>query len=70
MRVGVGHRLMPMGMGMGFARRVVWPVRMLMMRVMDVPVGVLQCLVNMLVRMAFGKMKPCANRHEKSGQNE
>ena len=67
MRVGVGYWLMPVGMRMGFARRVIRSMLVLMMRVMDVPVGVIQRPMHMFVRMAFGEMKPCADGHEEPG---
>ena len=69
MRVGVGYWLMPMGMRMGFAGRVVWPVRMLMMRVMDVPVGeaLVGRVVNALGQAIDGK-GPLESPHRRRGQ--
>jgi hypothetical protein len=58
MRVTMDERLMPVPMAVGFARRVIRPVRVLMVLVMRMPVLVLDRLVLMLMLVAFGQMQP------------
>jgi hypothetical protein len=56
MRMTVGERGMHMGMGMRFTGRVIRPVVVLMMVVMDVPMCVRQSCMPVAVAMTFGQM--------------
>jgi hypothetical protein len=62
----VAHGLVPMRMRMRLCHRPV--MRMLVMRIMHVAVLVLNRLMNMLMVMAFGKVKPNTDRHEDCGE--
>jgi len=58
MGVTVGERLVAVPMAVRFARRVVRPMRVLMVLVMRMPVFMLDRLVAMLMLVAFGQMQP------------
>ena len=58
MGVTVGERLVAAPMAVRFARRVVRPMRVLMVLVMRMPVFMLDRLVAMLMLVAFGQMQP------------
>ena len=57
-RVTVAERLMMVPMAVRFARRVVRPMRVLMVLVMRMPVFMLDRLVAMLMLVALGQMQP------------
>ncbi|HWS68734.1 MAG TPA: hypothetical protein VN325_38685, partial [Steroidobacteraceae bacterium] len=69
-RVSVLDRFVSVGVGMGLFHMPVRVVLMLMMRVMDVRVFVLQGRVAMPMSMALGEMQPYPSRHEKPGDNQ
>ena len=58
MGVTVGERLVAVPMAVRFARRVVRPMRVLMVLVMRMPVFMLDRLVAMLTLVALGQMQP------------
>ena len=58
MGVTVGERLVAVPMAVRFARRVVRPMRVLMVLVMRMPVFMLDRLVAMLMLVALGQMQP------------
>lgn len=70
MWVGVGQRLVPMRMGMWLTGWVIWSMLVLVMRVMDVAVRMFQFIMYVLVNMALGKMKPLADSHQKTRNQE
>ena len=70
MRMGMDLRLMPVGMGMGLARRIAREMLMLVMCVMHMAVRMLHRLVHVGMDMAFGEVKPCANGHQQSGKHQ
>ena len=59
----VRHRRMAMPMTMGLVGRVVRAVLVLVVRVVDVPVFVLQRLVRMFVLVRFRQVEVEADRH-------
>ena len=62
-RVRVDERLMPMTMAVRLARRIIRRVFVLMMLVVHVSMCMLHLLVNVLVLVALGEMKPHARGH-------
>ena len=62
-RVLVKHRRMPVPMRVRLASRIIWPVNMLVMFIMAVPMLVHHFGVPVLVLMPFGDMKINAKRH-------
>ena len=56
-RVAVFQRRVMMRMGVPFTGRIIWTMRVLMMRVVSMAVFVIQNLVRMLVRMRFGQVQ-------------
>jgi hypothetical protein len=65
-RVLVGHPLVAMSVGMGFAAWIVEAMRMLMMNVVKVPMLVLDGLVLMLMLMNFKQVQPHTDCHQNS----
>jgi hypothetical protein len=63
-RVLVLQALMPVAVGMGFARWIVRRMLMLVMLVMDMGVGMLHRIVNMLVLVVLGQVQPHADAHQ------
>ena len=57
-RMAVNQRLMPMPVAVRFPNWRIWAMRVLMVRVMSVPVLVFHRLVPMLVLVAFCQVKP------------
>ena len=62
-RVFMDHRRMPVAMCMRLANRIVWPVGMLMMFIVPMPMLVHHLIMPMLVLMLFGDMQIDAKRH-------
>ena len=62
----VHQRLMPVPVAVRFPARIVRPVGVPMVLVVNVPVRVLHELVPMLVLVPLGEMQPEADRHEAS----
>lgn len=48
------------------ARRVIWVMRMPMMRVVNMRMSMLHRLMDVIVRVAFGEVQPHAYRHQRS----
>ena len=69
-RVIVREHLMHVGMRVGFARRVVRTVDVLMVFVVDVPVSVRYRGVRVLMNVALGQVQPDAKRHEEAAGNK
>ena len=67
MRVLVDETAMLVWMAVRFAVRIGRPMRMPMVRVVDMPVLVKERFVHMLVLMFFGKMQIHARRHQRGG---
>ncbi len=65
-RVRVLHAFVPVSVGVGFARRIVRQVLVLMMFDMRVGVRMLHGLVNMVV--VLGHMQPHADGHQKASR--
>jgi len=63
-RVLVTDRRMPMPMAMGFVRRVVCEVCMLMMSIVNVPVFMFEYVVLVFVLVRFGNVQVKADRHQ------
>jgi hypothetical protein len=70
MGVAMGHRCMSVPMA-------VWPVRfravlmiVLMMRIMNVAMFMLERIVRMVVAMRFGQMQPESDGHQNTGNDE
>ena len=70
MRMRVPQPGMLMEMSVGISRRIRGAMRVLMMLIMRVRMGVSHRLMNVLMLMAFGQMKPNPNRHEYTGNGE
>lgn len=68
--VPMTQSLVPVPMGMRFTWRIVRPVLMLMVLVVNVPMRVLQWLVLMLVVMVLGEMEPDAEPHQQPRQDK
>ena len=56
--MAMDQAIKPVCVDVGFARRVVRRVRMLMVRIVRMGMLMAHRLVNMLVRMSFGEMQP------------
>ena len=63
-RMLVQHRRVPVTMRMRLARRMVWPVGMLMMFIVPVPVLMHHLGMTVLVLMLFGDVQIDAKRHQ------
>ena len=69
MQVGIVRVLVPrrrvfMPMSVRLARRIVRTVSVLVMQVMDVPMGVSQCAMDVLVFVPFRQVQPKPDRHQ------
>ena len=64
MRMVVAHRQMPVCVLMWLARRIIWRMLMLMMRVVRVPMFVLQRLMRMPVVMPLGQVQIHTYAHQ------
>ena len=69
-RVGMGQRLVNMAMRVRPGRVDSRLMRMPVMRVVRVPVAVLQAFMRVLVLVFFGKMQPDASAHEAGGDKK
>lgn len=67
MRMRMSYPAVLVEMGMRLAGRIGGRVPVPMVLVMHVGMGVRHWLVNVLVLMTFGQMKPCADRHQPPG---
>ncbi len=56
-RMAMSQRRVMMAMGMGFARRIVRTMLVLVMRVVNMAVFVIQDFMRVLVRMRFGQVQ-------------
>jgi hypothetical protein len=65
-RMFVHELLVPVPMRVRLTARVVRPMDMLMVRIMDVRMAVLLRLVHVLVVMMLGQVQPDAERHERA----
>ena len=63
-RMRVRQWSMRVGVGMGLARRIGNPVRMLVMSIMGMTVGVLGRLMHMGVLVTLGQVQPDAGSHQ------
>ena len=63
-RVFVDHRRMPVAMRMRLASRIVWPMGMLVMFIVPVPMLVHHLGMPVLVLMLFGDVQIDAKRHQ------
>ena len=61
---------MPVPMRVRLANRIVWPVDMLMMFVMPVPMLVHHLGMPVLVLMLFGHVQIDAKRHQSAGSDQ
>jgi hypothetical protein len=68
MRVLVPESLVTVPVGVWLARWIIGAVHMLMVFVVNVPMGMLHGLMHMLVIVRFGEMEPNANAHEPPGE--
>ena len=62
-RVSVPQWRVPMRVGVRLAGRIVRPVRVLVVRVMNVPMLVLERLMDVLVLVPLGEVQPDADAH-------
>lgn len=67
MRVAVGERRVAVPMGMRLAGRIIGPVFMLMMFVMDMAMGMLHRFMRMFVVVGFHEMQIKPEAHQHSG---
>jgi hypothetical protein len=67
MRVHVLEPAMPVRMGVGLPRRVIGAMRVLVMRVVNVGVGVREHLMLVFMLVVFGEMQPHPNCHQGAG---
>ena len=65
-RMLVAQARVPMRMGMRLAKRVTWPVGVLVVRIVDVGMSMIQRLMLMFVIMNLGQMEPDAESHQKT----
>src|SRR4051794_19953403 len=69
-RVFVDHRCMPVPMRVRLASRIVWPMGMLVMFIMPMPMLVHHFAMPVLVLMLFGDVQIDAKRHQSAGSNQ
>src|SRR5437016_2100647 len=69
-RVRMTHRTVVMGMAVRFAGRVVRPMFMLMVLVVDVAMVVVHLLMLMFVSTSLRQVQPDPETHEAGGQEE
>ena len=62
-RMRVFQAFMTMCVGVGFSRRIIRTVLVLVMRIMNVRMGMLHRLVNVLVFVLLSQIQPHAKRH-------
>ena len=70
MRMLVHEPLVAMPVRMGLAGRIVWAVRVLMVRIVHMRVAVLQGLMDVFVLMVLGQVQPDPEAHEQAGDQE
>ena len=69
-RVFMDHRRMLVSMRVRLAYRIVWPMDMLMMSIVAVPMFVHHLGVPVLVLMLFGYVQIDAERHQHTGNDQ
>ncbi len=70
MRVRMDHGFMSVDVGVRFDVGNVWPMGVLMMFVVGVPMIVFERLMGMVMRMVFGEVKPDAAAHQPGSEDE
>jgi hypothetical protein len=70
MGMRVRESCMPMLMHVGFTRRVLWPMRMLMMVIMSVSVRMSHWFVIVDMLVALGSVKPYPKTHQCTGNKQ
>ena len=68
--VGVGQNLMGMRVAVGFADRIIRPMTVLVVGIVNVPVFVFQSFVGVFVFMTLGEVQPDPDRHQKARQDK